>query len=303
MKRFLLTALLLLFVTASFASEGSLSSRLFTLDTLGMKLAADGITPSSSPSFKATTQDPQSLNPGKALMLSAIMPGAGQYYAGHNLRAAAFFTVEVLAWTGVIYYWNQGQKKDREFKTYADDCFSERKYRDKEYELALNPQYGDSGAYHGTEPEWVEESWNDKIHYLPNQGFTHELPDYNDRNASRSHDQQYYEMIGKYIHQFGFGWADAYLDEGLLQDNPDTPYYDGRRLLSERYMDMRHESNLLLDYSSYAMQVAMLNHVAAALEASFSVRALKRQAKAQVGFRQIHYDGHPVVVGGLNFSW
>lgn len=104
--------------------------------------------------------------------------------------------------------------------------------------LAQNPVYGDSGAFLGAEPEWQEEDWNVKIHYLPYEGFTHELPDSNDRHASSSQDQQYYEMIGKYIHQFGFGWADAYQDEGLLEDNPDTPYYDGRRLLSEQYIDM-----------------------------------------------------------------
>jgi hypothetical protein len=120
-------------------------------------------------------------------------------------------------------------------------------------------------------------------------------------------------MIGKYIHQFGFGWDDVYQEFAgspgqywFRGDLEDTGHYDndlGIAAQSADYMDMRHESNKFLDYSAYAIQVVMLNHVAAALEASFSVRAMNRKAKAEVGFRQINYNDRPVAVGGLNFTW
>ena len=302
MKKTLLTVIILLLATSSFAGDFGLSERFFQSDQIGRVLNSEVVSQSKGSGPDHYT-NPGNMNPGKALMLSAIMPGAGQYYAGNNFRAAVFFAIEIAAWTGVVYYYNQGQDKDKEFKTYADDYYTEQIYRDVEYNLALNSEWGDKGAYSGTEAEWIEEEWDEKIHFLPDQGFTHEMPTSEDRSANQSHDQQYYEMIGKYIHQFGFGWADFYDGEGLVEDDPATPFYDGRRQLSETYMSMRYDSNKMLNYSSYAIQIAMLNHVAAALEASFSVRAMKRNARAQVGFNQILHNGHFVPVGGLNVSW
>ncbi len=48
------------------------------------------------------------LIPGKALLLSAILPGAGQYYARNPLMAAAFLAIEVGAWAGVAIYHGGG---------------------------------------------------------------------------------------------------------------------------------------------------------------------------------------------------
>lgn len=302
MKKLFLTVIVLLFATTSFADDIGLAERLFQSDQIGRALNSDVVS-ASAESSKDDYTNPSEMNPGKALMLSAIIPGAGQYYAGNNIRAAVFLAIEIAAWTGVVYYYNQGQDKDKEFKAYADTYYTEDIYRGVEYGLALNSEWGDSGAYSGTNDEWIEEEWDTKIHFLPDQGFTHEMPTHEDRSSNQSHDQQYYEMIGKYIHQFGFGWADFYDGEGLVEDDPATPFYDGRRQLSETYMNMRYDSNKMLDYSSYAIQIAMLNHVAAALEASFSVRTMKRNARAQVGFNQIWHNGHFVPIGGLNISW
>ena len=108
-------------------------------------------------------------------------------------------------------------------------------------------------------------------------------------------------MIGKYIRQFGIGW-EPHLDDFPF-DDPSTPHYDGRRILSEIYMDMRYDSNKLLDKSSLAIQIAMLNHVASALDASFTVRAMRRQARAELGFRPLRHNNRDLVVGGLNFTW
>ncbi len=104
-------------------------------------------------------------------------------------------------------------------------------------------------------------------------------------------------MIGKYIRQFGFGWNDAY------GDDPSLPYFSGNSPNSLLYMDMRYDSNRLLEFSAIATQVALLNHVAAALDASFSVRAMKRDARVDVGFRSIIHNDNPVAVGGFNITW
>jgi len=308
---FLLT---LAMVIPSLANDAGVASKLFEPTGAAVALAASGVTSpgiASAAGSDPAARNPDDLKPGKALLLSAMLPGAGEYYAGKKLRAAAFFALEVAAWTGVIYYYNQGMDKDKEFKEYADAHFYRQVYRDKEYELALNPQFGDSGAYTGTQGEWDEQGWDYKIHFLPDRGFTHELPSDQERNSNRSMDQQYYEMIGKYIHQFGFGWDDVFLGvpgavTGFIGDVAETPEYDnqsGAARKSALYMDMRYDSNQLLDRSALAMQIVMLNHVASALHSSFTVRAMKMKAKASVGFRPIEFDRKQVAVGGLTFSW
>jgi hypothetical protein len=68
-------------------------------------------------------------------------------------------------------------------------------------------------------------------------------------------------------------------------------------------MDMRYDSNKFLDYSNWGYNIALLNHVASALDASFTVRFAKRHAKAELGFRQIPYNGKRVDAAGLTFTW
>jgi len=128
-------------------------------------------------------------------------------------------------------------KDDNKAEEFADVHFSEQTYREVEFELAMAPAYGDSGTYPGPIVEWNQEDWETKIHYLPRQGFTHELPTQSMRDAGDHHNEAYYEMIGKYISQFGFGWDDTY------GDNPETPYFDGQSPNSIHYMDLRAEAN------------------------------------------------------------
>ena len=37
------------------------------------------------------------------------------------------------------------------------------------------------------------------LYFLPDQGFTHNLPTHEERDKNSGEDQQFYEMIGKYI--------------------------------------------------------------------------------------------------------
>ncbi len=306
MKYIIAALTILTIAVTTFAQEKSLASQLFSPDGAALALAAGGVT-APAHNGEAAPAEATKLKPGRALMLSAMLPGTGEYYAGKKIRAAIFLAIEVAAWTGVIIYYNKGMQADKDFKKYADAHFSEGVYRAKEYELAIDAAWGDSGAYHGNIDQWNQETWDVKIHYLPDRGFTHELPSRQERDANASNDQQYYEMVGKYVHQFGFGWDDVYqIGGGFLGDDPSTPEYDDIGTAAKRsllYMDMRYNSNQLLTNSSIAIQIAMLNHVASALDASFTVRAMNRKADAKVGFHKVDYDGHPMAVGGLDFQW
>ncbi len=323
-KKVIIILIFLSGINTAVASEPKLAEILFPIDSKQLFITASGLATPGKPNFSATepvqtdnNENPnRGLNPGKALLLSAIWPGAGEYYAGYKWRALAFTIIELAAWTGVIYFYNEGMDKEKEFKAFADLHFHEDVYRQKEYDIArtYNVGRGDTTVFTGSLNDWISLPWETKLRFLPSEGFTHDLPTREQRGLSKSDDQQYYEMIGKYIHQFGFGWDDVFqlvggVITGFLGDDPNTPYYDNKREfggyagLSLQYMDMRYKSNQMLERSSISIQVAMLNHVASALHASFTVRALKRKARAEVGFRSIEYNGRPLAMGGLNFQW
>jgi len=332
MKRSIAILLCMAISSAAVAQDATLATKLFSQSPVPLALAKASGTPASTD--KAATGESNAserLKPGRAMLLSAIMPGAGEAYSGQTIRAAAFFALEIAAWAGVIYYYNQGMQADKDFKRYIDGYdsagvrvqkhFYEEVYRDVEFQLAQNGAFGDSGSYTRSQIEWDQESWDTKIHFLPDAGFTHELPSGDERDQNKSQDQQFYEMIGKYIHQFGFGWIDVFQGipgavTAFWGDDPSTPQYDNNPTFgsshvgggapakySALYMDMRYKSNNFLDNSAVAIQVVMLNHVASALHAGFTVKAMNQQADAQVGFRTINYDKKQVTVGGLNFQW
>jgi len=235
MRKICILMMLCLMTGHLIADDSGLIDQLFRQDELNMEISASGLSAAGSPSFNARATG-ENLNPGKVLMLSAIIPGAGQFSIGSKWRAMMFFGMEIAAWYGVVTYYNDGQDKDKEFKIYADAHFTEQLYRNHEWFLATRPEFGNSGIYEGNRETWEGEiEWQDKLDYLPSGGFTHELPSESDRNNS-SDDQQYYEMIGKYIGQFGFGW-DSHPDDFPF-DKDDKPYFDGQRIYSEIYMDM-----------------------------------------------------------------
>lgn len=242
---------------------------------------------------EAVSHDPDSAaerkNPGRALLLSAIMPGAGELYGGSKIKAALFFALEVGCWVGGIRYAQEGDKKTDEFEAYADVHWSEDTYRGIEYNFAQQT-YDASEAFTGTQPEWETLEWDEKIDYLPGN-FTHELP--------TTTNQQYYESIGKYLTQFGFGWDDQLNDDGA------TPsIWDGTSTRANLYIDMRYDANQLLDKSATFFMVIMANHVVSALDAGFSVRAKNRaiaRAKVEVGARAI--NGIPVAFGGIKVTF
>ena len=300
MKRLFLALALIFAVGNVCAADGDiLADKLFAPEIVPLRLMDFDLSGVSKPNFKASLEPRTAaeMNPGKALLLSAILPGAGEFYAGNKIKAGIFFGIELLSWGGVIYFYGQGMDKEDEFIEFADLHFDESAYRTYEFSLAQDPVHGDSMAYPGDFATWTDELWNTKIHYLPSAGFTHELPTQMERDNDWSQDQQYYEMIGKYIHQFGFGWDDG------IEHVDSTAHFNGYSPNSEDYMDMRHESNKLLEYSAWGYNIALLNHVASALDASFTVRVAKRKAKAELGFRQVPYDREIVNAAGLRITW
>ncbi|MFC1563933.1 DUF5683 domain-containing protein [candidate division KSB1 bacterium] len=138
----------------------------------------------------------------RAVLLSALVPGAGQFYLGDRYKAAGFLGAEIMMIFGWRYYDNEGEKIDLEFREYADDNWDETEYF-----------------------EW-------KNAQPPGTTFSHTLPGVKN--------QQYYEMIGKY-NQFLAGWPDTTEEprESQMrlyymrrQDDSNTQYKRGELLVN-----------------------------------------------------------------------
>ena len=111
-------------------------------------------------------------SPKKALLLSALIPGAGEMYAESWIKAGVFAAVEVGAWVAYGHYQKKGMNLEDDFKAYADR-------------------------------NWSKERWDAWYSGLPDEAksaFSHTLPS--------TKTQQYYEMIGKYM-EFNAGWLDV----------------------------------------------------------------------------------------------
>jgi hypothetical protein len=71
--------------------------------------------------FDPTNRRPARKGPSlkKAMMLSMLFPGAGEYYAGSKFKGQVFMGIEAALWAGFIGYRVYGGWKKEDFKSYA----------------------------------------------------------------------------------------------------------------------------------------------------------------------------------------
>jgi len=209
--------------------------------------------------------------PKKALLFSAIMPGAGELYVKSYIKAATFFLVEASAWTFYAIYTKKGNEKEDEYETYADKYWNPEKWK----------------------------SWYDGIDPSTQESFTHtghmlELLDEGRKT------QQYYEMIGKYA-EFVAGWEGARND---LTFGELMGYRDTEVPIADDYMDMRAESNDLFSLARTGITVAMINHLLSAIDAAWTAKIRNnRLLKTSMRIEQKHYVNHVQPVLSLKFNW
>lgn len=195
-------------------------------------------------------------SPFKAFLLSAVLPGAGQFYLGSRLKALVFLGVEVTAWGFEAKFRGQGDTRTDEFEQFNRDHWHRADY---EQYLAWN--------YNGITDDSL----------IPDVEISHHLPD--------TRTQQYYEMTGKY-NQFSWGWDDANYDGNYLYDYsqinpPPTITSEEFAPVSIRrvaYEDMRHDANRKYDQARRMVAVAIVNHLVSGFEALFSARRHNDQA-------------------------
>ena len=204
---------------------------------------------------------------GKALLLSVLAPGAGQYYAGGKMRAAAFFGVEALLWGLYLSWKGEGNDIEKEFRAVADENWNPQDYLEwrvlPSSRSSITHALPCSSFVAGANPSTYIGAVTEAI-----------------RGCSGTEKQQYYELIGKY-YQFGAGWSDLRDASGNravpVEIDSVENYVSELRLDYEKRRD---DSNKLLKRASNVAGVIMINHLLSAIDAARMARGQSRGADA-----------------------
>ena len=216
-----------------------------------------------------------------AMLMSAIVPGSGQFYVSKNTFTAYLFPLlEIGLWSLKIYLTNNGNEATSDYERYADKFFD----IDNQYKVQRNLIYHpNSGKFYG-DPETQDlDYWGNGAHF----------------RLKKDDMQHYYEDIGKYS-QYTFGWEDWYNtyveelggdevfvnwifndatnpydirwignrpinDPNQIHITKETPYHGSE--LRDIYVNMRNRAEDYYRYSEYMNFFILANHALAAFDA------------------------------------
>ena len=224
--------------------------------------------------YPAELSDQDLKSPAKGLLLSAVIPGAGQIYSGKYLKAGVFLGVEAVGWTMYFTKKKEGDDLKADFRSFADQNWIESDYWDW---ISNN-----SG---------IDRTDMDALRAYEKETYSHSL--------HVNKDQQYYEMIGKY-HQFNIGWVDS--DIGFL----DPGWNNNTSVSSIRldYEQQRDDSNKAYKLSTWGTTLVMVNHILSALDASWQIsRDNKKMRQTALHFENIKFNNKYASVVSLRVNW
>jgi hypothetical protein len=239
------------------------------------------------------TEEFEEKSPMRAALYSAVIPGTGQYYAGSIWKAILFAGIEIAGWTVFIVNTSKGNEQESQMEDYANTNWSEQKYWSRIYYEARERGLSDLPHY-DVDDDNILVNYNPEVanslRYLEVAlGHTHRLPE--------TKTQQYYEMIVKYLTQFGNGWADA---------NFYSTYYGNTDNMTAQmfsYRDMRNQMNEYHDTASTAANIILVNHVLSALDAAWTASSYNREITMKIRAYNKRYFDENVQMVGINFAW
>jgi hypothetical protein len=248
-------------------------------------------------------------SPVTAGIFSAVLPGAGEFYAESYWRSALFLAAEVTLWVLYINNSNAGHQGERDFINFADSQapngnglandgltkWSAERYADrlsKIYTTAASSPNASAelraAAAELISPARLEQIRNRDYSFI-NQFERQAL---NRNGTTLSHtlplfaDQQYYELIGKY-ENYAIGWYD----------------YDVSKLSNEfprasnvlfMYAGMRGDANDNLKSASLYLNLVLLNHAASVIDAIIAAMQYNSNVRARFGIEQDAMTGQPM---------
>jgi len=206
-------------------------------------------------------------SPGRAFLLSAIVPGAGELYAGAKWRALAFASVEVFSWIMYFNRKNKGEELEQDYMDYADEYWklSQLYQNGLEYPMVgLTRQQGENFGSHSIYLEYNGMEYEGNTEYLDTALVGWES--YILSGAMQPvRTRDYYENIGKYD-QFAGGWDD------FTDFNSPSDSVVFMSDLRDSYLTQRKESNDALKMATNFATVIMFNHLISAFHAQIAAK-------------------------------
>lgn len=127
-----------------------------------------------------TGEEPKKLSPTKAALMSAIVPGLGQFMSGHPKMGAAYLGVEAVGWTGYSILRTDGYEKRHDARIFADAHYDSTVYNRRKDESASDPPnkelpYNDDLEYYEDISKLNEVIWGWDDHVPREDALTHQL--------------------------------------------------------------------------------------------------------------------------------
>ncbi len=235
----------------------------------------------------------------KAALMSAVLPGAGEVYAKSYWKAALFAGLEVAFWTGVVVYTGRADDKDSEMRRYGDTHWSAQKYWSNVYRRAnADGKWTGRNLYPDNNEQLDEGEIADNMEALQAAEtaiYSHSLPS--------TKTQQYYEMIYKYLHQFGVGWDDVVDEYGnpYFYDTQGNYKYPTSNV--KTYRGMRNLSNDLYGIADKMVMLVMVNHLASIFDAAYTVKKYNRKINYSFRMKPLFNGSGYTNTYGFNFTW
>ncbi len=209
----------------------------------------------------------------KAMLFSAIFPGAGQFYIERKTITAYIFPViEIALITGLLYYDNEGNKKEDSYKKYALENY-------------------DRGRQIIVQNDMIEQPQSSVIY--TSEHF----------RLDANNTQHFFEDIGKY-NKYIFGWNDWY--NMYVDNSTGTPIihweFDGNTWIGNRpianptdepsiisqnrqnYIKMRKDAETQYDKSNNFMYLVLANHFVSSFDA---LRVAKKYNRNYISMNNI----------------
>ncbi len=214
------------------------------------------------------TQKKKKKSVGLGVLLSALVPGAGEFYGENYLKAGIFFGIELLAWGTYIYFEKKGDSRTADYQAYADQYWNVRTYA----AWLKDEGFTESGQINPNEPDL--NVLREQIMVCERRNFSHTMPEYGS--------QQFYELIGKY-QNFQAGWTN--LAHRPTKDPGPYWYETYHDPVFTNYAVTREDANDMYEYAKIGPVTAIINHILSAADAAWVISTYNSKIKVETGFR------------------
>jgi len=254
--------------------------------SLDSKIAPNYYNENVTPQFQLSDGDNKK-SPLLAGLLSAVIPGAGEFYAESYWKAGIFAAIEAAAITVAIIYNNKGDVATDEFKVFANENWSARRYAEwlNTYRVELGITNDPIDLDRVDNKDYSQLNANESQVNVGGKAFSHHLPPYGD--------QQYYELIGKY-HQFNHGWSDS--DDSQYWIDNISPNFIS-------YADMHIKPDNIYRVANTAIIGLYVNHFLSAIDAVWTAAQFNKDLAVKVRLESIQLTDHAEFIPTLYLTY